>query len=184
MKWKDVPGYEGYYQVSDEGFVRSVDREVVLKTRYGDPRPCQFKGKVLMPYEEIRSGKIRMIVNLSKQGKTKNHYVHRLVASAFIPNPENKPQINHIDGDPCNNDVSNLEWVTGLENIQHAFANKIIPTQKPVQMLDPTTLEVLKEFESESYACRQMGVTQGKILRSMQRNGTCKGFKWKYKQNV
>ena len=64
-----------------------------------------------------------LIVVVSENGKQKQYYVHRLVASAFIPNPENKPQVNHIDGNPSNNNISNLEWVTGKENVLHSYEN-------------------------------------------------------------
>ena len=66
------------------------------------------------------------IVTTTINGKQEQHYVHRLIAEAFIPNKDNKPQINHIDGDPSNNDVSNLEWVTAKENIRHAYDTKLI----------------------------------------------------------
>ena len=68
-----------------------------------------------------------LYVNLCKGGKPKNFFVHRLVALCFIPNPENKPEINHIDGHPLNNHVSNLEWCTRSENVQHAFDTGLMP---------------------------------------------------------
>lgn len=74
----------------------------------------------LKPYNVSRNRKY-MVVSVSENGKQKMFYVHRLVASAFIPNPEEKPQVNHIDGNPSNNNVKNLEWVTGRENVLHAY---------------------------------------------------------------
>ncbi len=101
--WRDIADYGGKYQVSNFARVRSLYRG---------------KTKLIKP-DIIHTGYLR--VTLYKDGKTKSHYVHVLVAQAFIPNPEGKRQVNHIDGDKNNNCVSNLEWVTPAENIHHAF---------------------------------------------------------------
>ena len=100
--WKDVIGYEGKYKVSDLGNVKSLNYH---KTK---------KEKIM---KNIKDNDGYFIINLL----SKNHKLHRLVAIAFIPNPENKPQINHIDGNRQNNHVSNLEWCTSKENITHSF---------------------------------------------------------------
>lgn len=101
--WLDVVGYEGFYQVSNLGRVKSF-----------------YRGKVhLLKYQLDSQGYV--IVTLSKGGKQKGCKVHVLVAQAFIPNPENKPFVNHIDGNKSNPHVSNLEWVTQSENMKHAF---------------------------------------------------------------
>lgn len=113
-EWRDIPNYEGYYQISNLGRVKSLDREII-----------NVNGKIF-----LRKGKVKaqMIdkggckrVNLYKDGILKCCPVHRLVAKTFIPNPENKPEVNHIDGNKQNNSVYNLEWCTRSENQQHAW---------------------------------------------------------------
>lgn len=181
--WKPIKNYEGYYEVSNLGNVRSVERIVILKDKCGNDRPCTFKSKELrqsVESKERHNWKPRKYVRLSKEGKVKRFYVHRLVAETFIPNEEGKEDVNHKDGDPFNNNSDNLEWNTKKENINHAFKNNLIKTQKKVAKIDKYSNEIIEVYASESEACRQHGVTQGKILRSMQRNGTCKGYRWKY----
>lgn len=181
--WKEVKGYEGYYEVSNTGKVRSVERTIVLLARDGADRPSIYKSKELKQSIESKqkyNWLPRKYVRLSKGGKIKRFYVHRLVALTFIPNPNNMTDVNHKDGNPFNNNVANLEWVSRRMNINHAFENKLIKTEKPVAKLNPKTLEVIEVYKSESEACRENGVGQGKILRAMKRNGTSCGFKWKY----
>ncbi len=100
--WRDIKNYDGKYQVSNFARVKSFHK--------GDVR-------ILKP--ETVKGYLR--IGLYKNGRTKNYFVHALVAQAFIPNPANKPFVNHIDGNKLNNNVSNLEWVTASENQQHAL---------------------------------------------------------------
>lgn len=114
--WRDIVGYEGLYQVSDKGVVRSVDRKTT------GARNRMLKGRELKQIsEQFNNGKyIRLVVDLCKNGRKKRHKVHRLVAEAFIPNPDGLPVINHIDLNPQNNSVDNLEWCDQSDNIKHA----------------------------------------------------------------
>lgn len=101
--WKPVIGYEGLYEVSNSGEIKSIF--------YGKNPKILKKSKTTTGYYKIE---------LSKNKKRKSFKVHRLVAIAFIPNMENKPNINHIDGNPLNNNIDNLEWCTQKENVIHA----------------------------------------------------------------
>lgn len=111
--WKDVKGYEGLYQVSSLGRVKSVRRYEYTRWYGGE-------------LKSIRQGRY-LRTSLCKNGKLKTHNIHRLVAEAFIPNPKNKPEVNHIDGNKENNNVNNLEWVTRKENAIHAYNMGLLP---------------------------------------------------------
>ncbi len=113
--WKDVKGYEGLYKVSNLGRVRSIER-YVRSDRNPKTGLRLIKPKILKAWD---NGNGYMVVTISVNKKRKNKYVHRLVAEAFIPNPENKPQVNHIDNNRSNNIISNLEWCTASENSIH-----------------------------------------------------------------
>lgn len=108
--WKDVINYEGFYQVSNFGNVRSLDRII----KYIDGRSRNEKGKVLNPYKGTKK---YLYIDL----KGKSVSIQRLVAIHFLENPENKPTVNHIDGNKSNNHVDNLEWNTFSENNYHAW---------------------------------------------------------------
>jgi len=109
-EWREIQGYEGHYEVSSEGDVRSCDR---VSESYGG-RMCNRKGRLL----KIQYSDRYVLADLCVGGLRQTHQVHQLVARAFIPNPDNKPMIDHIDRDKHNNHISNLRWATASEN-QH-----------------------------------------------------------------
>ena len=112
--WKDIENWEGYYQVSNKSRVRSLDRTIVNSLG----RTYHLKGIILkhtLPKEHYP------YVCLRKNGLNFPKSVHRLVALAFISNPENKPQVNHKDGNKHNCNIDNLEWNTEIENAKHAI---------------------------------------------------------------
>lgn len=182
--WKPVPSYEGYYEASTTGKVRSVERIVILKDKLGNDRPCKYKSRELKPCKREFKNKAnalpRLQVVLSKDGNTKTIDVHRVIAMTFLENEQGYDTVNHIDGNPFNNSVDNLEWISRKENIRHAFKNNLIHTMKPIAMLNPATKEILKVYPSEAEACRIIGVNQGKIRRSIQNGWKCHGYYWRY----
>lgn len=112
--WKDVLGYEGLYQVSNLGRVKSLSRKVKFGWSYRITPSVIVNPSLRKRKSEFEIG--YYVVGLHKDGKTKYIYIHRLVALHFIPNTDNKPQIDHIDGDTSNNKASNLRWCTAKEN--------------------------------------------------------------------
>lgn len=153
-EWRDIPGYEGLYQVSDDGRVRGLRRGKDLHL-------------TLFPHSGY------LYVGLSKGGKQTTAVVHRLVAMAFIPNPENKPSVNHIDGCKTNNVVSNLEWVTPKENTAHAIRTGLLDPKMsrvtPIMALNKETGELIK-FRSIAEAANQLGLNKSEISRQANRN--------------
>ena len=114
--WKPIKGYEGRYEISNYGFARSCKR--VITNKCG--RKCILREKVLKPHY-LPNGYLS--VGLWKDGKKKDFYIHRLVASAFIPNDSDLPEVNHLDENKHNNYVQNLEWCTRIQNANHGTHN-------------------------------------------------------------
>ena len=153
--WKDVVGYEGSYQVSNKGNVRSVERR--------NSRGYRLAGRILKPGHD-NDGYLHVV--LCKNGKRKTTTVHRLVAEAFIPNPESLPQVNHIDEVKDNNNVENLEWCDSKYNNNHGtmIERAAQARSKKVRAVNIKTGEVLtfnsaKEAKKKGYpgvaaACR------------------------------
>lgn len=180
--WKDISGYEGYYQVSNFGRIKSLKRTL----EYSD-------GRVVTRRERIRKpllSKGYHLMYLSKGDKQKYFSVHRLVAEAFIPNVEGKPQVNHIDENKTNNNVDNLEWSTSKENSNWGTRNERIKykntgghNRKPILKIDPLSGEVLGEYKTQREAFESVGVYthSGYIKNSIKRRVSYKGFRWEYK---
>lgn len=131
--WKDIPNTDGFYQISNKGRVRSWQRYGVAKGKSDTPHIKAFSQGSSTYYQ----------VNLSNNGELYHELVHRLVAKAFVPNPDNKPCVNHKDGDKLNNVAPNLEWVTYSENNQHAADNNLAFTGELNAMSRLTEKEVL-----------------------------------------
>lgn len=117
--WKAIPDFEGLYEASTAGRIRSLDRHVTGKNGVTK----KFSGRIIAPVP-MKTGYVT--VALSKEGKAVRYLVHRLVALAFLPNPDNLEEVNHKDGVKHNNALSNLEWMSRVRNIRHAMGMGLI----------------------------------------------------------
>lgn len=168
--FKVIPNFIKY-AVSKEGYIYSFQSKRLLNSRVG-----------------VRGYNSHWLRN-STSGKRDHRYVHRLVAEAFIPNPENKPFINHIDGNKLNNHISNLEWCTAKENVQHSFKmglarrSRDTVKSKAVIQLDLEN-NIIQEFVSVGEATHITKITSSAIAaccRKEKYRHKAGGYKWRYK---
>jgi len=187
--WKDVAGYEGQYQVSNIGRVKGLDRTTPRKNHISNS--FHQKEKVLKQTTKPNGYKI---IGLCKDNKVKMHHVHRLVATAFIPNPLNKRTVNHIDGVRSNNHYLNLEWNTYSENHKHSYSKLGRKPSKgmtgiygkgaiPIYQIDRETKEIVKRWDSAAEAERQTGFHHSHIAKvCLGKHKQCYGYIWQYCQ--
>lgn len=188
--WKDIAGYEGSYQVSNMGRVKSLDR--MVNSARSSTGLRLSKGRVLKTYF-ARYGKCRKnrntdrayeLVHLYNGVYDKAFSIHRLVAKAFIPNPNNLPQVNHKDENPANNRASNLEWCDSSYNANYGTRNKRVSTNRkdktPVNQFSVNG-EFIAQYESLTMAAKSTNVRISLIsavCRGLQSSAA--GFVWKF----
>ena len=170
--WKDIEGYEGFYQVSNLGNIRS-----------------KYSGKWKL-MKATKTNHSRMIVGLYKNGKAKLFLVHRLVAQSFMPNPNRLPEINHKDENPLNNCVENLEWCNQCYNSNYGTSKYRISAKlkngilsKPVEQYCKNGMFIM-EYPSAIEASRVLGLNVSGIISCCNNNpkySHCGGYQWKYK---
>lgn len=176
--WRPVIGYEGFYDVSNLGNVRSVDRFIYQINRWGGLTKRLLKGRIIKQ-ATINGG--YKVVGLSKNGETKQKFVHILAAKAFIPNPNNYPIINHKDENPSNNNLDNLEWCTVQYNTTYGTGIERMVEKTSKKVYQYTLEGELVNIYSSTQECARNGYHQGNI--SMCCNGkrpTHKGYRWSY----
>lgn len=170
-EWKHVKDYEGLYEISSFGRIRSLPRNTT-------------KGKILIPH--LQSGYLKVM--LSKNNNKKWYSIHRLVATAFIDNKENKEQVNHIDGNKINNSVNNLEWVTCRENIIHSIKNELKITKtggehklsKKINQYDLYG-NLIKQWDCINDIYRELRISKGNISSCCNgKRKTVNGYIWRY----
>ena len=184
--WKDIKGYEGLYKISNKGQVKS-------KARRGNWK------ETILKLSETRDN--YFIVGLTQKGLQKTKRVHRLVAEAFIKNPLNKPEVNHIDGNKHNNNIDNLEWVTTKENTIHAYKHKLRTCESSARLLgayskrgkeNPKSKKVyqfnrngklIAVYDSVREAERKTKISSSSISRCCLNKGKLAGnYMWSYKE--
>lgn len=173
--WKDIPGYEGRYQVSDAGRVKALPRRLRFVSKAGAEAWRTTEERVCA-VNVTRNGYALVHFQVDRERSVKT--VHELVLAAFVgPRPEGM-DINHKDGVKTNNALSNLEYVTRSENHNHAVRLGLNTRAKRVQRV--LACQVDQEFPSMSVAAKSVGVTIGSIAYAL-RNGTfCGGYRWVY----
>ena len=199
--WKDIEGYEGLYQISSMGRVKSLPKTSLIQTKYS--YYYRATKEMILKADKDKYGYEG--ISISSGGIKKRFTMHRLVAKAFISNPNNYTQINHKDENKLNNCVDNLEWCTvkynnnyGAHNIKisqklkgkkisDAHKQKIIESRvcTPVFQLDKRSGTIIKEYASMKEAEMQTGIFRSAISACC--IGKCKsagGYKWKYKYNT
>lgn len=182
--WKDIPNYEGYYQVSNLGRVKSLKRIIIRR----DGKPYLQKEKILQPIRNHK-GYCQCFLTINFKGNSKA--IHRLVAETFIPNPNNLSQVNHKDGNKENNCVDNLEWITNYDNMQHSIKTglrdvkkitdklKVVNSRKIIQYdLDGN---FIKQYNSISNAEKELHIPNQNIVKVCQgKRRTAHNFIFRY----
>ena len=193
-QWKDIAGFEGYYQISSMGRVKSVER--YIQQTDGMKRPYKIPERILKPKKKPNG---YMGVGLAMGGKVQNSLIHRMVAEAFIPNPDNLPTVNHKNEDKTDNRMENLEWCSVAYN--NTYGTRLERTSKqphnhPVIMLDIEGNQ-LRRFQSVCEAARHL-ISDGRsivgkkitansiraVCQHKAQRHTAYGYRWEFSDEV
>ena len=188
--WKDIEGYEGLYKVSNKGNIKSLPKNVT----YSNGCVHYYEGRLMKSVVNNKNGYV--YIGLTKNKKQSNFRLHRLVAKAFISNPNNFKEINHLDFNKINNSIDNLEWCDRFRQNQHAAKKpgrkwakngagkfgKLNHKSKPVVQISIETNEILNVFESGCLAVKSIkGASQAKISACcLGHRKTHAGYKWDF----
>lgn len=189
--WKDVAGYENYYQVSNLGNIKSKDRLIEVDDYINHHATCRgfsyvMPGKIMK--QRITQFGYKAVSLVNAEGKQKGFMVHRLVAEAFLPNPNNFPFINHKDENKQNNFVDNLEWCTAEYNINYGtYLERRSNTQRYTNKNMRSVIAVdandnVLQFISIRDAARILNIYQSNIQYALKKGTKCGGFYWFLKE--
>jgi len=171
--WKDIPNYEGMYQVSNNGRVKSFRKS----TKF------HCKNEYFLKPTVINSG--YGVVTLYKDSTRRKFLVHRLVAEAFLPNPNNYPQINHKDENKLNNNVCNLEWCSVEYNNAYGTARirSVETVSTPVEQMtyDGKPIAI---YRSTKIASEILGINRGTLKSAIIKHSQCNGYYWRYSSHT
>lgn len=190
-QWKDIEGYEGIYQISSLGRIKSLPRTFYSGKNHHIKKT--YPEKMMKP-KRYETG--YLYIDLCANSQVKRFKIHRLVAKTFIPNPENKPCIDHINAVRDDNRMENLRWVDNFENMRNPYTrsaqarnktgdkNPMMKYCRPVLQIDPETGKTIAEFPSVKEAARQLGICSGNISRCCNlKRKCCNGFIFRFKSN-
>ena len=180
-EWRPIAGYEGLYEVSSLGRVRSLPRDTYCVTKKKRPYLLHVRGRIL----SFRYTKGYAFAHLCDKDHHPRHFaVHRLVAAAFIPNPLHLPEVNHKDEHPSNNHVSNLEWCDRLYNVR--YGTRLLRCKLPctTRSIEQLTLDGkhVAYYRSIRSACKEFGCDRRSVQRAIRGDGrvTVSGYRWRY----
>ena len=176
--WRPIVGYEGLYEVSNYGRVKSIKR-IIKKVRLGNEF-SSIQNEIILKYNCDRYGYLK--VGLWKDAKCKKFFVHRLVADAFIPNKENLPQINHINEIKTDNRVENLEWCSASYNTNYGNRNKTVSIKNSKSVLQLTKeLIIINRYNSITEVENTLGFQHQNISKCCKgKIPTAYGYVWRY----
>lgn len=188
--WKDIPNYEGRYQVSNLGRIKSLPKSVT----YSTGRTQHYPEKIMKPVVSKYTGYVNIGLNNGSKSQ-KTYRIQRLVAEVFIDNPNNLPEVNHLNYDKLDNSVLNLEWADRYRQNQHSalkpnrkwqshrtgISGSLNHKSIPVSKIDLQTMEIIETYESGNLAAITKGANQSKISKCCkgERNSHA-GYKWSY----